>query len=209
MTCTAPQLEGAAPVASSKAQVAVVNSRTGHEVEIPHEFVCPITQCIMEHPLLSKRGFHNFERAAILQWLGQSDLCPVTRQSLKPSDLFPNRNLEARIKAWRIANDIDKPADEESQASKHGVVTFLDVKSDRHKATMSTSLHPGQQPASLTSAIMASAGASPTTDATTTTTTTTVRFPESGSVPSRQTGERRRKFLSRILTVVSRDIEEL
>jgi U-box domain len=205
MTCSAPQLEGAAPVSSPKAQVAVVvNSRTGQEVEIPHEFVCPITQCIMEHPLLSKRGFHNFERAAILQWLGQSDLCPVTRQSLKPSDLFPNRNLEVRIKTWRIENEIDAPADEKSQASNQGVVTFLDVKTDRHKASMSSSLPPAQQPVSLTSAILASAGTPPATDS-----MPAVHFPGNASMPSRQTGERRRKFLSRILTVVSRDIEEL
>jgi U-box domain len=185
--------------------VAVVNSRTGQEVEIPHEFVCPITHCVMVHPLLSKRGFHNFERAAILQWLGQSDLCPMTRQSLKPSDLFPNRNLEMRIKNWRVANDIDEPDGQECQANKHGLVTFLDVKTDRHKASMISSMHPGQRPVSLTSAMLEAAGTSPETA----NAPTAVQFPGSDSLPSRQTGERRRKLLYRILTAVSRDIEEL
>jgi hypothetical protein len=71
-----------------------------HVDAMPDEFICPITLNVMTHPLVTRSG-QNFERSAILNWLSQSKECPLTRQPMKPSDLIPNRALEARIGFWK------------------------------------------------------------------------------------------------------------
>ena len=73
---------------------------------IPHHFVCPLTLEIMTDPLHSKYG-HDFERAAILDWLDQNDTCPITRQPLSPSMLISNTSLRLRIHAWKGAHEVE------------------------------------------------------------------------------------------------------
>jgi U-box domain len=72
---------------------------------VPAEYICPITLELMEFPLASKYG-HNFERAAIVEWIGSGETCPITRKQLKISDLIHNRALLAEIRSWRQANGI-------------------------------------------------------------------------------------------------------
>ena len=60
----------------------------------------------MIQPLVSRSGIH-FERSAILAWLSEgSDLCPVTGNPLRPSDLVPDKRLEARLLFWRQNNGV-------------------------------------------------------------------------------------------------------
>jgi U-box domain len=66
-------------------------------VSIPHEFICPMTQDVMSVPLMMKSGF-NFEESVIFEWIRKgSGTCPLTRRSLKPSDLVPNAALQEKI----------------------------------------------------------------------------------------------------------------
>jgi U-box domain len=75
-----------------------------NEVDIPHEFICPITQEIMKNPLMSRYG-QTYERDAILTWLSKhNNLCPLTRQLLTVSDLIRHRALQARIENWKRLN---------------------------------------------------------------------------------------------------------
>jgi len=68
--------------------------------EAPAEFYCPITCELMKDPLMSRMG-QNFERRAILQWLQEHhNTCPMTRQPLRVSDLYPNAALQSRIRGW-------------------------------------------------------------------------------------------------------------
>ena len=61
---------------------------------------------VMIQPLVSRSGIH-FERSAILAWLAEgSDACPVTGSPLRPSDLVPDKRLEARLTFWRQNNGI-------------------------------------------------------------------------------------------------------
>jgi len=70
--------------------------------DIPSDFICPITLQVMVRPVFSRSGV-SFERSAILDWLGKgSNVCPLTRKPLKPSDLIPNHALEVKISAWRL-----------------------------------------------------------------------------------------------------------
>lgn len=60
----------------------------------------------MVQPLVSRSGTH-FERSAILDWLAAgSDQCPITKTALRPSDLVPDRRLEARLAFWRQENGV-------------------------------------------------------------------------------------------------------
>jgi U-box domain len=49
----------------------------------------------------------NFERSAILTWLqDHGNTNPLTRDTLRPSGLVPNRALEAKISSWCQVNNI-------------------------------------------------------------------------------------------------------
>ena len=117
--------------AFSSSSNVTVTSQSGAEIEVPSDFLCPITHQIMVNPMIS-RGGHNFERSAILSWLGQSDKCPLTRSPMKPSDLISNGSLKAIIKGWRIQQDVPEPTPEELDEVKCGIVTFLHVSSAKH-----------------------------------------------------------------------------
>ena len=67
----------------------------------PDHYVCPLTQEIMTHPVMTKYG-HNFEKTALTQWLNRgNDTCPLTRQPLHLQDIISNRSLEQQIVGWR------------------------------------------------------------------------------------------------------------
>ena len=70
-------------------------------ITVPADFICPLSQQIMLQPLMTRSG-HHFERSAILAWLdGGNERCPITSERLKPSDLIPDRRLEALVSFWR------------------------------------------------------------------------------------------------------------
>lgn len=75
-------------------------------LEVPSEFICPITMELMVHPIATRHG-QNFERSAIIAWLRQGGTdCPLTRKPLKMTDLIHNNNLAAKIRKWREINGI-------------------------------------------------------------------------------------------------------
>jgi hypothetical protein len=89
----------------------------GSEVEIPSNFICPITLQVMVDPLMTRAGL-TFERAAICGWLEHgSDSCPVTCKPLSASDLITNRRLKTLIRFWRENNGIPEPTEEEMEAA--------------------------------------------------------------------------------------------
>lgn len=74
--------------------------------EIPSSFICPISQCIMVHPVMTRTG-HNYERKAILTWLKErNNTCPMTRNTLTVRDVVSNRALQFVIEAWCFSNKV-------------------------------------------------------------------------------------------------------
>jgi hypothetical protein len=86
------------------------------QLNIPQDYICPITLRVMIHPLITRQG-KNYEKSAILNWLNENGVCPITRKSLRPSDLTHNRGLEAKIVIWRQDNGVPEPTEEEADAS--------------------------------------------------------------------------------------------
>jgi hypothetical protein len=81
-------------------------------INIPSEFICPITMEVMKQPLMTRDGF-NFERKAILDWLSKgTGYCPLTRGPLGLSDLVPNKVLEDKIAMWMWEYCLPRPKDE-------------------------------------------------------------------------------------------------
>ena len=79
-----------APPAPCKATVQISS--------LPEEVVCPITQVIMSDPVTAADGF-TYERAAITDWLEQSDMSPVTGAVLPNKTLAPN-TMAKKIAEW-------------------------------------------------------------------------------------------------------------
>ena len=80
-------------------------------IPVPSEYICPITLCLMSHPLMSKTGMR-YERSAILAWLVKSNTCPMTRQPLHLSQLVSDRALENEIKRFKDMNGISQEVED-------------------------------------------------------------------------------------------------
>ena len=80
------------------------------EREPPEEFVCPITQDVMDNPVITPYG-HNFEKVAISHWVEERGNCPLTRQGLDIEQLDENRVLKSLITQWCAKHhpSLDKP----------------------------------------------------------------------------------------------------
>ena len=53
---------------------------------------CPLTMEVFVDPVVDLQG-HSFERRAIVKWLRENSISPITRMPMRVSDLRPNRAL--------------------------------------------------------------------------------------------------------------------
>ena len=69
--------------------------------DVPDMFLCPITHCIIQDPLVDREG-NSYERNAIIKSLQRDLRSPITRTTLYPATgyLSPNRILEDAIQKW-------------------------------------------------------------------------------------------------------------
>src|SRR3989338_916619 len=67
--------------------------------ELPHAFLCPITQEAMQDPVITGDG-HTYERSAIQHWLQEHDKSPKTGLRLESKNLAPNHALRSQIDTW-------------------------------------------------------------------------------------------------------------
>lgn len=73
-------------------------------MDVPDEFICPLTLEIMRDPVVSRYG-HSYERDAILRWLAKGHAeCPLSRRSMGLKDLVSNHRLKAQIRRWQLEN---------------------------------------------------------------------------------------------------------
>tara|TARA_R110002126_G_scaffold291755_1_gene456908 strand:- start:16479 stop:17513 length:1035 start_codon:yes stop_codon:yes gene_type:complete len=69
-------------------------------VQIPDEFLCPITLDVMTDPVANIHSQHRFERTAILEWLQQKATNPSTTLPLCSDDLRRDFELKRKIDAF-------------------------------------------------------------------------------------------------------------
>lgn len=95
-----------AQIVSSSSSPVKALTITGQEIDVPAEFVCPISQELMKYPLASRSG-QNYERSAIVFWLKHgSRVCPLTKSPMTISDLVPNTYLQHKIASWKVVNEV-------------------------------------------------------------------------------------------------------
>ncbi|VFQ74740.1 unnamed protein product [Cuscuta campestris] len=67
---------------------------------VPHYFLCPIFQEIMEDPVVAADGF-TYEAEALRAWLDSGqDTSPMTNHKLSHTNFVPNRALRSAIQEW-------------------------------------------------------------------------------------------------------------
>ena len=72
--------------------------------DLPKAFLCPLTDRIMEDPVVISTG-QSFEKKAILVWFGRGrSTDPITGKKLVTKDLVPNINL--RLLIQQIPEDL-------------------------------------------------------------------------------------------------------
>ena len=71
------------------------------KVFVPDDFYCPITGELMNNPVSEPNGGHTYEKSAILRWLHNNSISPMTRLALKPDQLTDNKALKKSIDCIR------------------------------------------------------------------------------------------------------------
>ncbi len=69
-----------------------------HNIEIPYEFLCPITKDIMTNPCIAEDG-HSYQIEALIEWLKRSRRSPITNLDMGPT-IIKNIQLEQLITKW-------------------------------------------------------------------------------------------------------------
>lgn len=71
--------------------------------DLPADFICPITQELMEYPFITAVG-NTYEYSAIARWLKSHNQDPLTKMELANKTLIPNNTLRASIQSWLDEN---------------------------------------------------------------------------------------------------------
>eukprot|EP01117_Protostelium_nocturnum_P019628 TRINITY_DN855_c0_g1_i3.p1 TRINITY_DN855_c0_g1~~TRINITY_DN855_c0_g1_i3.p1 ORF type:complete len:301 (-),score=102.45 TRINITY_DN855_c0_g1_i3:59-937(-) len=68
--------------------------------DIPNAFLCPVTQEIMNNPVIASDG-HTYEKAAIEEWFGRrKKTSPLTGAVLRSFKLVPNHSMKSLIQEF-------------------------------------------------------------------------------------------------------------
>ena len=73
-------------------------------VDIPAEFLCPISKELMKDPVIAFDG-NTYERSEIEDYLKQNNKSPLTGADAQHSFVFPNNDMKKRIEAFLSANN--------------------------------------------------------------------------------------------------------
>ena len=76
--------------------------------EPPDEFLCPITQELMDDPVFATDG-HTYERSAIERWLLKKRTSPKTNEELLTTMLFPNHDKRGQVREWKEQHHASAP----------------------------------------------------------------------------------------------------
>ena len=113
------------------------------EVEVPQEFICPLTLEVMVDPVVNKHK-QAYERSAIVEWVGQHGTCPLTRRPCRVAEFFTYHQLRMKISAFHLVHGMMLPssaAECDSKCKHHSegdsshklVQMFLNFSEEDHK----------------------------------------------------------------------------
>mmetsp|Transcript_17292 Transcript_17292/g.20840 ORF Transcript_17292/g.20840 Transcript_17292/m.20840 type:complete len:379 (-) Transcript_17292:262-1398(-) len=72
------------------------------EVDVPNDFICPISRCLMSHPTINDAG-STYEYLSIAEWFALGNrIDPISGIKIhNPTLLIPNRSLKSQIEEWK------------------------------------------------------------------------------------------------------------
>lgn len=91
--------------------------KASRTVNIPREYICPITNEIMRDPVLAFDG-NTYERSAISSYLKRYNKSPITGAPAEHTMVFANKTFASVIQKFLSTNNVDveiKSADEEEE----------------------------------------------------------------------------------------------
>jgi len=83
---------------AAKAEVAASGNAAAAAAARPDNFLCPITNEVMDDPVVAADG-HTYEREAIETWFRRRNTSPMTNQVIAPT-LLPNFLVRSMIASW-------------------------------------------------------------------------------------------------------------
>lgn len=82
-------------------------SLTQKDIDVPEDFICPITHEIMTDPVMCEDGF-TYERSAIIEWFAKDkNTSPMTNSVLTSTEVFENGKKREEIQSYLKKLDID------------------------------------------------------------------------------------------------------
>jgi len=81
---------------------------------VPHSFMCPISQDIMEDAVIASDG-HSYDRSQIERWFSTKKTSPKTGAVLHSTALIPNHSLQQAIQEF--ASSFDNPEKKDEAAA--------------------------------------------------------------------------------------------
>jgi len=97
--CEAAALEAAEKEEAAKAAAAAKEAAADAD-EPPDDLICPITQELMNDPVIAADG-HTYERVAIERWLKMNTTSPKSGDELEMTAIFPNHLVRRMIREWQ------------------------------------------------------------------------------------------------------------
>jgi hypothetical protein len=82
-------------------------SLSKNDVNVPQDFICPITHDLMVDPVICEDGF-SYERSAITEWFAkEKTTSPMTNMVLTTTDVLDNEKLKREIESYLKKLDFD------------------------------------------------------------------------------------------------------
>jgi Mg-chelatase subunit ChlD len=108
--------------------------------EPPQEYICPITQGLLEDPYTDRQGI-SYSKESIIEWLKNNNISPSTRSPLTVQDLTPNLALKSLVEQWKKNHsDYDKVFVQEDSLTNRDVSNNIENIVVFDKDTNSTSI---------------------------------------------------------------------
>jgi hypothetical protein len=82
----------------NEAETLTVQNPENSKMKQMETYFCPLSLNLMLDPVITRYG-HCFQRKAILDWLSQNNVCPITGKPLHTTDIFPCFALKEKIES--------------------------------------------------------------------------------------------------------------
>jgi len=116
--------------------------------DIPHEFLCPITQDVMRDAVSTCDG-HTYERRNIEAWLAENSTSPITGLPLANKTLIPNHNLRKLILDSGVLSRLEPDAKPDTEGPKFRGEVCCEIVVPRDAASLTEALYMGAERAAL------------------------------------------------------------